>query len=311
METMDAKLRTLREQVARQEQLRSRERSLQSQLPALKAREAELAAARSKEQRDVDKLEGGSLTAYFLRFTGGLEDRLDQERAEASQAAVRHDMVCRELASVQADLTATREELTALAGCEEQYRAALAEKARQLQDAGGPTGERLRALEAREAALTGQLRELREAVEAGEAARVSAEGILSSLDSAEGWGTWDLLGGGLFADLAKHGHLDDAQQQVEELQVQLRRFHTELADVEIRADMQVQIDGFLRFADFFFDGIFADWAVMNRIHDAQQQVEGTRDQISRVLTRLETLEQDAGRELAEIREERERLVTQG
>ena len=196
----------------------------------------------------------------------------------------------------------------ALAG---EYRAALADKARQLQDAGGPTGERLRALEAREAALTGQLRELREAVEAGEAARVSAEGILSSLDSAEGWGTWDLLGGGLFADLAKHGHLDDAQQQVEELQVQLRRFHTELADVEIRADMQVQIDGFLRFADFFFDGIFADWAVMNRIHDAQQQVEGTRDQISRVLTRLETLEQDAGRELAEIREERERLVTQG
>lgn len=311
METMDAKLRTLREQVARQEQLRSRERSLQSQLPALKAREAELAAARSKEQRDVDKLEGGSLTAYFLRFTGGLEDRLDQERAEAFQAAVRHDMVCRELASVQADLAATREELTALAGCEEQYRAALAEKARQLQDAGGPTGERLRALEAREAALTGQLRELREAVEAGEAARVSAEGVLSSLDSAEGWGTWDLLGGGLFADLAKHDHLDDAQQQVEELQVQLRRFHTELADVEIRADMQVQIDGFLRFADFFFDGIFADWAVMNRIHDAQQQVEGTRDQISRVLTRLETLEQDAGRELAEIREERERLVTQG
>ena len=284
METMDAKLRTLREQVARQAQLRSRERSLQSQLPALKAREAELAAARSKEQRDVDKLEGGSLTAYFLRFTGGLDDRLDQERAEASQAAVRHDMVCRELASVQADLAATREELTALAGCEEQYRAA---------------------------ALTGQLRELREAVEAGEAARASAEGILSSRDSAEGWGTWDLLGGGLFTDLAKHGHLDDAQQQVEELQVQLRRFHTELADVEIRADMQVQVDGFLRFADFFFDGIFADWAVMNRIHDAQQQVEGTRDQISRVLTRLETLEQDAGRELAEIREERERLVTQG
>ena len=72
---------------------------------------------------------------------------------------------------------------------------------------------------------------------------------------------------------------------MEELQVQLRRFHTELADVEIRADMQVQVDGFLRFADFFFDGIFADWAVMNRIHDAQQQVEGTRDQISRVLTR--------------------------
>ena len=93
-------LHSLREQVARQAQLRSRERSLKSQLPALKARVEELAAARSKEQTDVDKLEGGSLKAYFLRFTGGLEDRLDQERAEAAQAAVRHDMACRELASV-------------------------------------------------------------------------------------------------------------------------------------------------------------------------------------------------------------------
>ena len=79
-------LHSLREQVARQAQLRSRERSLKSQLPAPKARVEELAAARSKEQTDVDKLEGGSLKAYFLRFTGGLEDRLDQERAEAAQA---------------------------------------------------------------------------------------------------------------------------------------------------------------------------------------------------------------------------------
>lgn len=123
-------LHSLREQVARQAQLRSRERSLKSQLPALKAREEELAAARSKEQTDVDKLEGGSLKAYFLRFTGGLEDRLDQERAEAAQAAVRHNMVCRELASVQADLESAQAELASLAGCEERYRAALEEKAR-------------------------------------------------------------------------------------------------------------------------------------------------------------------------------------
>ena len=251
-------LHSLRKQVARQAQLRSRERSLKSQLPALKAREEELAAARSKEQTDVDKLEGGSLKAYFLRFTGGLEDRLDQERAEAAQAAVRHDMVCRELASVQADLESAQAELASLAGCEERYRAALEEKARQLQDAGGPMGERLRELEARTRVLTGQLRELREAREAGEAARATADRIRSSLDSAAGWGPWALLGGGLLTDLAKHDHLDEAQRRVETLQVQLRRFRTELADVEIQADMQVGIDGFLRFADFFFDGLFAD-----------------------------------------------------
>ena len=59
------------------------------------------------------------------------------------------------------------------------------------------------------------------------------------------------------------------------------------------------------------DNIFADWAVLDHIHDAQQQVEGTRDQIDSVLIRLRTMEQDTVRELAEVEAERERLLTQG
>ena len=49
--------------------------------------------------------------------------------------------------------------------------------------------------------------------------------------------------------------LDDAQEQIEQLQVELRRFKTELSDVEIAADLQVTVDSFLKFADFFFDAV--------------------------------------------------------
>ncbi len=35
--------------------------------------------------------------------------------------------------------------------------------------------------------------------------------VSSTLDSAEGWGTWDLFGGGLITDLAKYSKLDEAQ----------------------------------------------------------------------------------------------------
>jgi len=35
--------------------------------------------------------------------------------------------------------------------------------------------------------------------------------------------------------------------------------------------MQVNVDGFLRFADYFFDGLFADWAVLDRINQSQEQ----------------------------------------
>ncbi len=57
---------------------------------------------------------------------------------------------------------------------------------------------------------------------------------------------------------------------------------TELADVTIHADMQVNIDGFLRFADYFFDGLFANWAVLDQIGHSQTQVQSTRNQTENV-----------------------------
>lgn len=70
--------------------------------------------------------------------------------------------------------------------------------------------------------------------------------------------------------------------------MELRRFKTELTDVSIDAEMQVKMDGFLRFADYFFDGLFADWAVMDHIENSQKQVSQTRRQVEEVLASLES-----------------------
>jgi len=153
-----------------------------------------------------------------------------------------------------------------------------------------------------------QKKELREAVSAGQSALDTAESVLSSLDSAEGWGTWDLFGGGLISDLAKHSHLDEAQGNIEYLQSQLRRFKTELADVRISADMQVNVDGFLRFADYFFDGLFTDWAVLDRISQSQGQVQSTKSQIESVLFRLDSMLIKAEQEQTQVKEKLDALV---
>lgn len=126
-----------------------------------------------------------------------------------------------------------------------------------------------------------------------------ADAVLSKLDDAEGWGTWDILGGGLLSDLAKHSSLDEAQGLVETLQVQLRRFKTELADVTVHADLHVSIEGFLRFADYFFDGLFADWAVLDKIEESQNEVKKTVTQIEKVLNKLSKMLDDAEKEQAE------------
>lgn len=304
----DEKLRELQAQVARQEKLRAVVDELYRQIDSLTGRERELAAARAREQADVDKLEGRTLAAFFCGLTGGKEERLEQERQEARAAAVKHDAVALQLRDAQEELRARRKELDALNGCEGRYQDALREKAQAVKQEDPARGAEILRLEEEIGKLDRQSTELAEAVAAGERAQNQADRVLDRLGSAKGLSTWDVLGGGLFADMAKHSELDQAQGEVEQLQLCLDRFRTELADVTIRADMQVQIDGFLRFADYFFDGLFADWAVMDRIGRAQDQVRNTRTQIQDALSRLDRMGRETEKARAARKAELDALI---
>lgn len=301
-------LRQLRAQIERKRQLESLVRDLRCQRENLTPRVRALERTMQMEQADVDRLEGHSLAAFFYGVIGKMDEKLTQEKREAYAARVKYDAAARELADLEAELQDREAELRQLSGCEARYQQALRDQAETLKAAGGAVSAELLKLEERLVYLESQSRELREAVSAGEAALSTADAILSSLNSAEGWATWDLFGGGLLSDLAKHSHLDEAQQMVERLQVQLRRFKTELADVTIQTELQVRIDGFLRFADYFFDGLFADWAVLKRIEQSLDQVDQTRNQIQLVLSRLDALERATDREHEETKDRLDQLI---
>lgn len=286
MNYYDEQLHLLQVQCARKKKLEAALAELHSQYNALTSQAGELKQIMAKEQADVDRLEGGSLAAFFYQVVGKMDEKLTVERQEAYAARVKYDAAARELAGVETDLQCCQAELAGLQGCESRYEAVLDEKTQAVKSRGGEPAAKILQVEERIAYLESQKKELREAIAAGNAALSSTDQILSSLDSAEDWGTWDLFGGGVIADLAKHSHLDEAQQSVEYLQSQLRAFKTELADVTIYADLQVNIDGFLRFADYVFDGLFADWAVLDQIHQSQEQVRATRAQICSVLNHL-------------------------
>lgn len=304
----DEKLKALQEKISRSRQLTSMLKELRGQRDTIAARVRELEAIKVDEQADVDRLEGRSLASFFYNVIGKMDERLNKEREEAYAARVKYDAAARELEAIDGDIHRCESELSGLRGCEREYEATLREKANAVKSEGGARAEEILKLEERHAYLESQKKELREAISAGNSARSTAESVLSSLDSAEGWGTWDLLGGGLLADMAKHSHLDEAQGAIERLQSQLRRFKTELADVTIHADMQVNVDGFLRFADYFFDGLFADWAVMDKISQSQSQVQSTKNQIDSVLSRLNSMMSAAEREQAQTKSKLDALV---
>lgn len=305
---MNKTLQQLHQDVARKGHLNAVLRDLYARQRELKTKVDSLDAQRIKEQADVDRLEGRSLAAFFYHVMGKMDEKLDRERTEAYAAAVRYDAAVRELADVEDQIARSKTEITSLLGCEDRYARALTQRLEAIKAAGGTDAQTLLHAEEELCRLQSQQKELEEAILAGTAALSILEQVEHHISQADSYSTWDMLGGGLMAGLAKHDELDAAQNEIERLQLQLRRFKTELADVNIQADVQIALDDFTRFADIFFDGLFADLAVQDEINRAWQEVKTVRSQVESMLSRLHSMDMDAQARYAQLRTEQERIA---
>lgn len=286
MKFYDDDLQSLQQKLSRKKHLQALLKELHTQRIELETKVASLKKIMEEDEYDVTRLERRGLASLFYGIVGKKEEKLNEERREAVTSKAKYDVAMQEMDLVQRRIGRYEEELDTLKDIEMKYAYALKEKVELLKATATPVSEKILQYEEQISGFENQKKEINEAISAGNKAKNIAEQVLSELDDAEGWGTWDLLGGGLISDLAKHSSLDDAQEEIEHLQVQLRRFKTELADVTIRAEMQVNIDGFLRFADYFFDGLFADWAVLDKIEESQAEVKNIIKQIQAVLEKL-------------------------
>lgn len=132
--------------------------------------------------------------------------------------------------------------------------------------------------------------EMNEAIIAGKKALNTMKGAKDALNSASNWGIADLLGGGFIVDMVKHSKLEDAAEKMEEARCQLDIFQCELKDVKLPYNLTIQIDDFLTFADFFFDGIVADWLVQSRINDAKDELNNAIERVEQMVSDLQKWE---------------------
>lgn len=245
-------------------------------------------------------------TAILYSILGKKEAKFDKEAQEAAAARLRYTAAVQQLEDCQARIQQVQQELDHLRDCEAQYAALFGQLLMRQPD----VAAQLEQLDLALAESQSQLRELEEAIGAGNAALQQASVVLDSLSSAAGWGTWDLLGGGLISDLAKYSHLDNAQQNIQQLQALLSRFRTELADVHMAPQLgELASGGLLQMADIFFDNLFVDWAVLSQIHDAQAQMEQVRHQISGALEKLSRLHAYRLEESSRLEQQITALVT--
>lgn len=283
---LNRKMEKAQQGTARCEKIDSMLRQLELEQSDLTAKERKLKTVLDKEDLDVEKLEGKSIASVFYTFLGNIDEHLQKERSEVIAAKLKYDQAVRDLQDVNRRITDLKNERESYAGCRREYESLYEQKKEQLLQESGETARQLLEITNKINRARINQKEIKEAVGAGHKVLESIGSVLSSLDSAEGWGTWDLLGGGLISDLAKHSNIDDAKAEVERTQMHLRNFRTELADIEIDSQLHIDIGGFAKFADFFFDGLIADWYMQTKIHDSQNNVEAVERQVQDVLDKL-------------------------
>ncbi len=308
MNELDHTIRDLRERQVSRSRLMKRMALAEEHLRASRSRLKRANAKLEEEQADVDRLEGLSLTALFHTVLFSKADQLDRERQEALRAELARDERRAAVRKLEATTDRLRAEVASLGDPDAELERALTAKEDLMQLGNSPEASRLAGLAQERANALVDLNQINEARAEGDHALDSLESLIESLSSAGAWGTWDVIGGGLVATAVKHSHINASREHAAEAQADLRSFERELQDVRLDAALEVQIDGFLTFADYFFDGLISDWVVQMKIKGSRDEAVKVRQQVAATLKALDERATATEKGIAALEKERRDLL---
>ncbi|MBB6636962.1 hypothetical protein [Cohnella thailandensis] len=241
----------------------------------------------NEEQSDVETLTKASIPRAWYKLIGQLDERLEQEEKEAAEATLKLDSALTALSALESELAENQRLFAEVAGSDREYEELLEKKKNWIRLFDEPTEKELDRLTEETGALRARLKETKEAETAGSRASDRLSGAQDKLRSARSWGTYDMLGGGMISTAIKHSRIDEAREQMRQAQSSLRSFERELADLDWQSGAgDVELSGFLTFADYFFDGLLMDWVVQGRINEALEKVDSGGEEVNRQLARL-------------------------
>jgi hypothetical protein len=119
-----------------------------------------------------------------------------------------------------------------------------------------------------------------------------------------------MLGGGLIATAVKHSRIDRARESVHHVQQLLRVFQRELADIDSRTDIDLDIGSFLTFADYFFDGLIIDWVVQSKIGRSLDSAVQAAERVGGIVQQLQINLKKTQTKRNLIEQEKHKLIEQ-
>lgn len=132
-------------------------------------------------------------------------------------------------------------------------------------------------------------KEVKEAIEACDNVIKALDNAKRSLNTAQGLGVVDLLGGKAFATFIKQNRINKAERDILKAQRAIRIMNEEILDVRSIIDVNLEMGTALKLADYFFGGPVADWLVLGRLIEGKRKIQTAKQQTLEVRNGLERL----------------------
>jgi chromosome segregation ATPase len=310
LEELDARITQVREDMRASHKLERAIRQAEHALRTERSRRDELQAQLDREEADVRRLEGKNLANLFHTILADREIQLKQEREEVLAARLKYDQACHQVDALEEELAQLRQRRQALGDVQARYEAVLEEKERFLKASDHPAAQHLVALSEDRGEVLAEIKELHEAIAAGRDLSSTLSEIVDALKRAQGWGTFDMLGGGFLATAVKRSHMDQARDLAHRAQAQVGHFERELTDIVEEAGLGLGLDPLESFADYFFDGLIIDWMVQSRIDTSLANARQADSQVESILAQLQSRLDAAQRQAQELEQARRQLIEQ-
>jgi chromosome segregation ATPase len=305
---INAKLVAIHEELRKKEKYQTQLEDYKRELQTIKETLFVLMEQLESEQHDVEKLEGFSLANLLATLFGKKEEKLSKEKQELIAAQHRLEQAKKTKENIDAAILVLRNKMKDIGNVEEAYQQLLLQKEESIITSSSPLAAKVFGLSEKEGTLKAYIIELGEAISAGKRVEHALSDAIGSLEKAQNWGTWDILGGGMLADMGKHQNIDQAEAHIRHAQTCMRQFQKELLDVQGTAQLEVNVSGMLKFADFFFDGFIADFMVQGKINNSLDQTRSQLTKVKGILGKLKAQYGKKKRELEDVQKEKQELV---
>jgi hypothetical protein len=261
----------------------------------------------------LEKLESFSFINYYRNWTGKQDELREEETGKAAalelkinEAKLMKQDLLNDLQNINQEIIQFNEEQL-----KRQLEMVIIKKENWIKENQPEKAQQLQYLAESELNCKNLLIEIEEAKSAGEEALNQLHYALDSLQTASSYSTWDtFLGGGLLATHLKHEKLDESESKIHNAQIALQRFKNELLDVEEldAKNLEVTTDGFVKFADYFFDDIFSAWSIHSKISSSKEQITRITGNVRNTLNKLKRKQEVVEKEQIAIPEKKNDIL---